>query len=425
MVRPLVSLLSVFAGVTLLQGAQGVFTALLPLRMVEAGLSTLAIGLVAVAYAAGFLAGCLAAGRVIRAIGHIRAYSVFAAVLSVASLAFAVEVHLETWVALRFVTGVCLAGLFTAADSWISDAAPAERRGRVLSLYTLVSKVGLVLGPLALTLLASDTLWPVMLIAALVSLSLVPVAATPGPSPTLPDARPMGLRELFALAPAAVTGTFAAGLANSAVLSLVPAWGSGLGLAAAAAAGLVATVQFGSLLGQWPLGWLSDRYDRRRVIVGVAGFAAMAGAATALLPVAVPGLPAWVPGVLVGGWAAASFSIYSICVAHAVDRAAPAQVVGATSALLFTWAAGSVIGPALAAVCMEGLGPAGLFVYGGGVWAIITAFTVWRLRRRPAPATTPETFVPIPQGTSPVVSELHPVAPQPPSPHNPPSEGAR
>lgn len=420
MVRPLVSLLSVFAGVTLLQGAQGVFTALLPLRMVEAGLSTLSIGLVAVGYAAGFLVGCLFSGRVIRAIGHIRAYSAFAAVLSVASLAFAVEVHLESWMALRFVTGLCLAGLFTAADSWISDAAPAERRGRVLSLYTLVSKLGLVLGPLALTFLASDTPWPIMLIAALVSLSLVPVAATPGPSPTLPDARPMGLRELFDLAPAAVTGTFAAGLANSAIISLVPAWGSGLGLAAAVAAGLVAVVQFGSLLGQWPLGWLSDRYDRRRVIVGVAAFAAVAAAVTAVLPGVLPGLPAWVPGMLVGLWAAASFSIYSICVAHAVDRAAPAQVVSATSALLFTWAAGSVIGPAAGALTMEALGPAGLFLYGGAVWAVITVFTIWRLRRRPAPPTTPENFVPIPQGASPVVSELHPVAPQ-----SPPSEGAR
>lgn len=420
MTRPVFSLLSVFAGVLLLQGAQGVLIALLPLRMVEVGMSTLAIGLVAVGYAAGFLAGCLFAGRVIRAIGHIRAFSTFAAVLSVASLAFAIDIHLESWVALRFVTGICLAGLFTAADSWISDAAPAARRGRVLSLYTVVSKTGLVLGPLALTLLAPQTAWPIMLIAALVSLSLVPVAATPGPSPTLPDARPMGLRDLFALAPAAVTGTFAAGLANSAVISLIPAWGSGLGMAAAVAAGLVATVQLGSLLGQWPLGWLSDRYDRRRVIVGVAGFAAGAAAAVTVVPILLPGVPAWVPVGMVGVWAAASFSIYSICVAHAVDRAAPEQVVAATSALLFTWAAGSVIGPAVAALSMEALGPAGLFVYGGGVWALITAFTIWRLRRRPSPSSTPETFVPIPQGASPVVSELHPVAPQ-----TPPSDGAR
>ncbi|MGC2857511.1 MFS transporter [Novispirillum sp. DQ9] len=423
MVRPIVSLLAVFLGVTLLQGAQGVLIALLPLRMVEAGLSTLAIGLVAVGYATGFLVGCLFSGRVIRAIGHIRAYSAFAALLSVASLAFAINVELVFWTALRFITGVCLAGLFTAADSWIGEAAPAERRGRVLSLYTLVSKIGLVAGPLALTLLAHDSAWPVMLIAALVSLSLVPMAATPGPSPALPASHPMGLRELFDLAPAAVTGAFAAGLANSAVISLVPAWGSGLGMTAAVAAGLVATVQFGSLLGQWPLGWLSDRFDRRRVIVAVSAFAAVAGMVTAALPLLAPDLPAWVPGVLVGLWAAASFSIYSICVAHAVDRAVPEQVVAATSALLFTWAAGSIVGPAVAALSMESLGPAGLFVHGGGVWALITAFTIWRLRRRPIPAATPESFVAIPQGASPVVSGLHPVAPA--EPQTPPSDGAR
>lgn len=410
MVRPIVSLAAVIAGVTLLQGAQGLLIALLPLRMVEAGLSTLTIGLVAVGYAAGFLLGCLFSGKIIRAIGHIRAFSVFAAILSVASLAFASEVHAVGWTALRFVTGICLAGLFTAADSWISDAAPPGRRGRVLSLYTVFSKLALVGGPLTLALMPYDTPWPVMLIAALISLSLVPVAATPGPSPTLPDPKPMGLREVFELAPAAVTGAFAAGLANSAVISLVPAWGAGLGMGTAVAAGLVATVQLGSLLGQWPLGWASDRFDRRRIIVAVAAFAAGAGLLTAGLPVMLPGLPTWVPGGLVGLWAAASFSIYSICIAHAADRAAPQQVVAATSALLFTWAAGSIIGPAVAALSMEAVGPAGLFLYGGAVWALITVFTIWRLRRRPAAPAPSEGFVAMPQG-SPVVAELHPAAP--------------
>ncbi|MFA7431939.1 MAG: MFS transporter [Rhodospirillaceae bacterium] len=422
MVRPAVSIAAVIAGVTLLQGAQGLFLALLPLRMVEAGLSTLSIGLVAVGYACGFLIGCLFSGRVIRAIGHIRAFSVFAAVLSVTSLAFATEVDAIGWTALRFITGLCLAGLFTAADSWISDAAPPERRGRVLSLYTVFSKLALVGGPLALVLIPYDTPWPVMLIAALVSLSLVPMAATPGPSPTLPDPKPMGLRELFDLAPAAVTGAFAAGLANSAVISLVPAWGAGLGMSAAIAAGLVAIVQMGSLLGQWPLGWASDRFDRRRVIVAVSAFAAGAALLTAVLPTIMPGLPAWVSGGLVGLWAAASFSIYSICIAHAADRAVPEQVVAATSALLFTWAAGSIIGPAVAALSMEALGPSGLFVYGSVVWVLITAFTIRRLRRRPAQPSPLEDFVAMPQDSA-IAAEMHPAAPV--ADHTPPSEGIR
>jgi len=142
----------------------------------------------------------------------------------------------------------------------------------------------------------------------------------------------------------------------------------------------------------------------------VAAFAAGAGLLTAGLPVMLPGLPTWVPGGLVGLWAAASFSIYSICIAHAADRAAPQQVVAATSALLFTWAAGSIIGPAVAALSMEAVGPAGLFLYGGAVWALITVFTIWRLRRRPAAPAPSEGFVAMPQG-SPVVAELHPAAP--------------
>lgn len=408
---PLASLFAIIVGVTLLQGANGILLVLLPLRMLDAGLGALEVGLMATGYAVGFLGGCLVAGRLIGRVGHIRAYAICAAGLSIAALAFTVAIDTWLWTGLRVVTGLCLAGLFTAGDSWIADRAPTEMRGRILSIYTLLSKIALMAGPLVLAVAPVGGQGPILVIAALVSASLIPVAATRAPSPHPPDPTPMGLRELFALAPAAITGSFAAGLMNTAVLSLAPAWGAGLGLSAVAVAGLVTALQGGSLIGQWPIGWLSDRLDRRKVIVGSAVAAALFGlgaAALVLLP-AVPDGLAWAAIAL---WAAPAFSVYSICVAHAGDRARPEQIVAATSSLLLTWAAGSAIGPLLAGYAMHVAGPPGLFLYAGGVAALIALYTIWRLGRRSATQrANKEAFVPMPQGSQ-VTGELHPSAPE-------------
>lgn len=402
------SVIAVVLGVTLLQGANGVLTALLPLRMVADGMGAISVGIMATGYSVGFLAGCLMAPTLVRAVGHIRAYAIAAAALSVMVLSFAIAVDAALWTALRSVTGVCMAVLYTVADSWITDRAPQEQRGRVLSLYLVATKVALIAGPLLLAVAPVAGPAPMMVMAALISLSLIPVASTRSSSPTLPDARPMGLLTLFRIAPAAVTGAFAAGLTNTATINIVPAWGAQIGLSTVYSAGLLAAIQVGSLLGQWPLGWLSDRTDRRRVIVYATLAAALACLATAALPLVWPGAPGWMAWILLGLWAAGSMSVYSICIAHAGDRCQPEQIVPATSALLLSWAVGSAAGPTLASLTMQALGPSGLFVYSGAVAILVAVFTQWRLHRRAAPP--PEdrnSFVAMP-AASPVVSGLNP-----------------
>lgn len=402
------SVIAVVLGVTLLQGANGVLTALLPLRMVGEGMDAVDVGIMATGYSVGFLAGCLMAPPVVRAIGHIRTFAIAAAALSVMALAFAIAVDTTLWTILRTVTGLCMAVLYTVADSWITDRSPPDQRGRILSLYLISTKLALIGGPLLLIFAPTSGSGPMMIMAALISMSLIPVAATRSSSPTLPDARPMGLRELFILAPAAVTGSFAAGLTNTAMVNIVPAWGAQIGLTTLYSAGLLAAIQVGSLLGQWPLGWLSDRTDRRRVIVyGTLGAAAVC-LLTAGLPLVWQQAPGWISWILLGAWAAGSMSVYSICVAHAGDRCQPEQIVPVTSALLLAWAVGSAIGPTLASLSMKTLGPSGLFVYSGVVAILVALYTLWRLQRRAAP--TPEereSFIAMP-AASPVVAELHP-----------------
>ncbi len=406
---PLASLFAIIVGVTLLQGANGILVVILPLRLLETGFTALDVGIVATGYAAGFLAGCLLSGRLIGAIGHIRTYAVCAAGLSIATLAFTLTVDTTLWTVLRVVTGLCFAGLLTTGDSWIADRAPQDYRGRILSVYALMTKLAQMTGPLVLTVASFQGYGPILIIAALVSASLIPVAGTRSPSPSPPDPNPMRLRELFRVAPAAVTGAFATGLMNAAVIAMAPAWGTQIGLTAVAVAGLMVALQAGSLIGQWPMGWLSDRVDRRRVIVGGALLASVMGFLAAGTGLLTP-LPDWVAWVAIALWAAPSLSIYSVCIAHAGDRAGRSQMVAATASLLLAWSAGSAVGPMIAAAAMEATGPAGLFLYAGAVAAVIAAFTLWRLARRaPAEPEVKEAFIPVPAASQ-ITGELHPAA---------------
>lgn len=406
--HPFLALGAVVAAVAVLQVANGLLGVLVPLQLGLHRFPTAVVGLVVTAHSVGFLVGCLAVPRIVRQVGHIRAFAMFAAVASVAALSFAVAVEPTLWTALRLATGFCSAGLFTVAESWINDRTPSRTRGRVISLYMVCNKVTLIGGQLLLTLEAPLPFAFYMLAGACYSLSLLPIAATRASSPRIEGLAILGLRDLYALAPMAVVGCFGAGLLNASVLGLIPVYGLQLGLGVAAVAGLPVAIQCGSLLLQWPLGWLSDRFDRRIIIATSTGATLAVSVVIALLDAA----PLWQLYLLCGVWGSFALSVYAISIAHACDLAAPTQLVSATGGLLLLWAIGSIVGPPLATVSMELAGPPGLFFYAAVIAAALGGFALWRMARRQAvPAPEREPFVNLP-ATSPSVAELDPRAPQ-------------
>ena len=204
----------------------------------------------------------------------------------------------------------------------------------------------------------------------------------------------------------AVVGCFGAGLLNASVLGLVPVYGIQLGLAVAAVAGLPVAIQFGSLLLQWPLGWLSDRTDRRIIIAASTGATLVVSIAIASLDAA----PLWLLYLLCSLWGSFALSVYAISIAHACDLVAPTQLVSVTGGLLLLWAVGSIAGPPLATLTMELAGPQGLFIYASVVAAALGGFAVWRMTRRRAVLDLErEPFVNLP-ATSPSIAELDPRA---------------
>lgn len=396
---------SITAGATFLQIANGLLQILLPLRMDAAGMSIAEIGLVASGYGLGFAAGCMLVPLLVRHVGHIRAFASLAAISAVVALAFTQAQELWSWIVLRTLSGMVLAGLFTVIDGWVSAGASAANRGRVVSLYMLCTKIALMLSPLAIGLGSIETDGLFMAIAALMCLSLIPVSATLSREPPAPRTVSLMIPTLFRKAPSAVAGAFAVGLMNSSVIAIAPVYGVQVGLDATEAALLFLALQAGSLILQWPLGWLSDRTDRRRVIAGL-----FAGTALACIAIVAASHVALMPAMIIAFaiWGGMALCIYAVCIAHACDIIEADMIVPAISSLLVCWATGGMFGPFLATTLMAVMGPQGLFVFCGVIATVLAGFVTWRIRARERPAAQGG-FVNLP-ATSAGTAELSPRA---------------
>ncbi len=399
----------IVGGVTLLQLANTLLSVVLPLTLALKGYSGTTAGLVITGYGLGFLAGCLVAPRLIRSVGHIRAFAVLAAICSVTSMVFAASQFVLLWFVLRVAMGFCQAGLFTVVEGWLSAAAPAKSRGGILSFYLVATKFAIVGGQLVLSQLDTTSLIWFEIAGAIFTLSLIPVALTTSPQPPPSRLEVLGPRALYRIAPAAVVGCIGSGLLNSALLGLTPVYGTKLGLAPSMVVWLLTAFQLGSFFCQWPLGRLSDRVDRRLVIVACVAAVAGLSIATALTGLGAALLPLY---FLLGG---SALTFYAVAVAHAADFAEADQMVGVSSSLLLAWAAGAALGPSLAAPFIDLIGPEGLFTYSFLVAAGLAAFVLWRMTRRAArPADAKDGFVNL-AATTPRLADIDPRMPEHPT----------
>jgi MFS family permease len=396
---------AIIAGVAILQAANGLLGLLLPVELTAAGASGAVVGAVASANGLGFLLGCLGAPRLVRRVGHIRAFTALAALCASLTLLFLATRQPWAWIALRLVTGLGLAGLFSTVEGWLAATTPGESRGRVLGLYLVATKLATVLGQVLIGTGLFHAAALFVVASGLFSLALIPVALTRTAEPEPPRLVSLQLGALWRIAPASVVGCASAGLLNSAVAGLVPAWGAGLGLPVSLVVTLAATMQVGSLAMQWPLGWLSDRTDRRQVILACAS--AVAGLSLAIAALGGTLAPAALT-LLFLVWGGFSMSFYGVCVAHASDHASPEAMVRVSSSALFAWAMGSTTGPLLAAPALDRLGPAGLFLYATAISGALALFVAWRMTRRaPVPVEAREAFVNLP-ATSPRLADIDP-----------------
>jgi MFS family permease len=401
--KMLPTLAALLASAALLMVGNGLFSTLLAVRLNLEGSDETQIGMVMSAYFAGLVVGSVVCGRIIARVGHIRSFAVFAAVMAAAALAHALRVDAPTWIALRATTGFAMAGVLMAIESWLNASATRANRGQVLAVYMATFYLALGLGQLLLNAADPASFRLFSVVGIFFALSLVPIALTRAPTPELPARSTLRLSRLLEAAPVGVIGSFVAGLVLGAFYGLAPVFAQGIGLSLGGTSALMTVAILGGLVLQYPIGHVSDFVDRRLVLLIVGGGAA---AASAGLVVAGSSTAVLFPLIAIfGGFA---FTLYPLAVAHANDRLDAEELVGAAGLLLLCYGVGAVIGPALGAAGMRGLGPAGLFAVLSAACACLALYVQWRRFRVPAyPGETHTAYVSVPRST-PVASELDP-----------------
>lgn len=411
MLRTLSSVAPLLLGAGVMLIGNSLLGITVPLKLDAARTSPVVTGVIMAAHFGGLFAGSLYARHLIAEVGHIRAFAGFAAIIAAATLGYGLLFDAVSWGLLRFLGGFCIAGLFAAMESWLNERSDNANRGRVLSVYMMVNYLAIMLGQLMVNLwdLAGSDAF--IMAALLISISLVPVVLTRVEAPSLAHIKPLSVGALYRASPLALIGSCASGVVMGAYYGLGPIFGREIGLDVLQVSLFMSSVILGGMVLQWPIGRISDRYDRRTVLVLillVVALACVAGILAALMGDPLAALLG--VGVLLGG---SMTTIYPICIAQAYDYLPCDQYVAASGALLLAYAVGATAGPILCALAMGALGAHAFFGFIGLIGAGFAAFTLFRMRvRAPLPAAAQEVFVSMPR-MSPAAASLDPRAQAP------------
>ncbi|HSO18401.1 MAG TPA: MFS transporter [Desulfosarcina sp.] len=385
----------------------GLLNTLLSARLATEGFDTTTTGMVLSCYFAGLLIGSFACHRVIQRVGHIRAFAIFAATTTAAALIYSLYLSPWLWGVLRLANGVTTFGLFMVIESWLNECTESGFRGRVFSIYMTLTYLGIGIGQQLLNVADISGRELFIIAGVIFSVCLVPVSATEGVHPSLPETKPYRFMAIFRRAPLGMLGSMAAGLTNSAFYTMMPVVCTDIGMDVTRLSWIMSVTVFAGLAAQWGVGKLSDRFDRTLVLFVTVS--AVAG----LSAVIVLGRPAsfWGLALPMGLFGAMAFTVYPVAVARAHDVFGGRDAVAVSAGLLFAYSIGACASPTLASVIMTMIdSPFGLFAFWllvNGGFALTTLYLRTREKIAVVPVADQVAFVPM-KNTSPVVMALDP-----------------
>ncbi|HYW92728.1 MAG TPA: MFS transporter [Gammaproteobacteria bacterium] len=405
MVRVVLSILALFASLTLLVSGSSMLGTLLSMRLSLEHFDAAAIGVIMAFYSLGFVIGTLRAPRVIRRVGHIRAFSAFSAIACASVLLHPIYVNGSFWAVLRVITGFSVAGLMTVIESWVNTRATNETRGRLLSLYMLIFYSAAAAGQFMIGLGHPMGFALFSLVAVLMVLSAVPLSLTRAEAPLLVEVERLPLRKLYRISPSGLAGALVTGIVVSDFLALGPIYATRSGLSVSRVSIFMGVAVFGAMVLQWPAGRLADRYDRRRVLIGLTALAAVASLAAGLFG----GYSDAVLFPLAAVFMGLASSMYPVSVAITNDFMETEQVVNASAGLLLSYGVGTCIGPVAGAVSMRAVGPAGLFLFSAACLVFLALLVRLQMRRYASVAVADQgEYVTMPAASTPALTELDP-----------------
>ena len=407
MIRSVIASWTLFFGLLMISAGSGLQNVLLGTRAPEIGFSNIATGFVMSGYFVGIFFGSIIVPSILATVGHVRVFGAMSAIASAAVLMHIAFGDPILWALMRLASGFGFAGMYIVCESWLNDKATNETRGQLLSLYMIVNIGGMGLGQLMIGLGETGGVGLFLMASVMVSIAVVPILVTVSPAPNFEAPDRLGFRRLIQVSPLSVVGMAVCGLIISMLFGMGPVYGRNLGLNNTEIGYFMTSIMVGTLLLQYPVGRLSDKFDRRVVIFGAASTSAVcisiaslfdAGQFTHLLLFT----------MIFGGL---TFSLYSLFIAHANDFLTPSQMVAMSSGLLMVNGAGAVVGSPFAATAIEVFGSRSFMPTIAIILAGLSIFILIRMRIRDSvPTEAQGPFVAFPKNLTGVATGLNPEA---------------
>ncbi|MEO3389378.1 MFS transporter [Mesorhizobium sp. CAU 1741] len=398
----LVAVAGVIASTALAAVGNGLMFAYIPVRLGLSGYDPTWAGVILTGLSAGGIAGCLLTGRLVHRVGHARAFMIFSALIVLSNAIIGAGIDPVVWIAARALYGFAICGMFIVAQSWLNDAVANAVRGRVMAIFYVSYIVGLGIGSWLMGFLDIAGAAIPLIGVAFTALSILPVGMTRLPPPPPPEGASIAFRQAWAISPVGVAGMLAVGGLSMMVAGFAPIHATASGLSQTEVATLMFAMPLGTLIFQLPFGWISDRTDRRYVLVAASVLVVVAGITAGITD----GGALWMMILIYMVWSGASESIYSLSSAHANDRASKDDLVTLSSTMLFVWSVSGFVVPGLGTILTAIYGTQAFMLVAIVIAALFCVFVILRILRTPAvPAEETGSFAPM-TGQVPLPVEL-------------------
>jgi len=404
---------ALFLGMGLIMLAHGYQGSLLGVRAVQEEFSLISTGFMLSGYYVGYFIGAKTIPAFILRVGHIRVFAAFASMASIVILMHSILIHPFTWFILRIITGISMVSIYTIAESWLNDRSSNKNRGSVLSIYMIVLYGSMAIGMFFLNFSKPENFQPFILVSLFMSLALIPILMTKRKAPTFKKITGMSLKELYQTSPLGMVGSLFYGTAQSALFSLLAVYAASMNFTIFEISVVTFLLAISGAIAQFPIGKLSDMFDRRLVITyttfGSAFFAlcAIVASKQMYLPGDLATSKTWFYIFLIL-FSFCSLPMFAIIFAHTNDYIPKEKFVAAGAGLQFAFGLGAISGPFICSVFMNVIGPNGYFIFLIIFHSVIGIFAIYRMKIRVTEDNPDSQFTPLPQTITPLGMELNP-----------------
>ena len=408
---------ALFIGIGVMMIAHGLQMQIMGIRSVIEDFSVFTTGIFMSGYYVGYFVGSRTTPNFVSKVGHIRVFAAFASLASLSALVAVVYINPFMWTISRFITGISLVSCYVVTESWLNDRATNKNRGQLLSAYMMVIYFGLAVGMLLLNVSKPEDYEPFILVSILLSVALVPILLTKRPAPKFKKIETISISELYKISPLGTLSSFFTGIIHAAFFSLIAVYATKANYTLLETSVLLFISTIAGVIGQGPIGYFSDTFDRRKVIV-ITTFGSSVLAFLSILSSNDPfqniyhldefAFKKILFFIFVGLYSSLCLPLFSLNLAHTNDFVPKSQFVAAGGGLQLIFGVGAISGPILCSLFMGWFGLNGLFIFLIITHAIIGGFGLYRMRVRETVENPDSTFTPVPATITPAGLELDP-----------------